>query len=548
MIGLLAILKTGATYVPLDPQFPAGRIRFILDDAGVRHVLSAESTWKALAALQATEGRRAILIDRDRESIDRRPPTRPDRDPQPTQACYAIYTSGSTGQPKGVIIGHQALVNFLWSMRRQPKMTEVDHLLAITTVSFDIAALELLLPLVCGARLTIASEAAVVDPAELERLLRTEGITMMQGTPATWRMLLESGWEGTPGLRILCGGEALPIDLAGRLVKAGDEVWNLYGPTETTIWSTIHRLEAATCEPDSAEESAVTIGRPIANTEVHILDANLQPVPIGIPGDLYLGGDGLALGYHDRDELTANRFIALSGRRLYRTGDVARYRADGDIEFLGRSDHQVKIRGFRVETGEVEAKLSSHPAIQQAVVIASGLGAQTRLVAYVLGEHPGTSALRQWLRNDLPDYMIPSVFMQLDALPLTPNGKIDRSALPQPELDVRAKQAPVTEPRDEFERAILAVWREVLENDVIGVLDDFFELGGHSLNATRIIFRLQREADLSVQLMDLFQYPTVETLAATIRQTGDDGVATSAGDQKGAIRQISADELALLEE
>ena len=354
---------------------------------------------------------------------------------KPENLAYVIYTSGSTGKPKGVQICHQSLVNFLVSMRSSPGLTPKDTLLAVTTISFDIAALELYLPLIVGARVVLASRETAARWVQVARNIGKRAITVMQATPATWRLLLEAGWEGNNNFKILCGGEALPRDLAVELLKRGSSVWNMYGPTETTVWSTTSRI--------TADGSPITIGRPIANTEVYVLDSHLEPVPVGVPGELYIGGAGVARGYLHRPELTAEKFIAHpfrdreSGARLYRTGDLARFRANGELECLGRIDNQVKVRGFRIELGEIESVLGQYPGVKQSVVVArEDTPGDKRLVAYVAvhkGQSLGVDALREFLKQRLPDYMLPSRFVFLDALPLTPNGKVDRKALPKTE-------------------------------------------------------------------------------------------------------------------
>jgi amino acid adenylation domain-containing protein len=351
---------------------------------------------------------------------------------QPNDLAYVIYTSGSTGTPKGVEIPHRAVVNFLTSMAREPGMTAQDTMLAVTTLSFDIAGLELLLPLTVGGRVVIAPHEVVIDGWQLAQLLRTSGATLMQATPATWRLLLEAGWPGEPHLTILCGGEALPPELARALLPRCRSLWNMYGPTETTIWSTVRRVTSA---------DHITLGRPIANTEVYVLSADLQPVPIGVPGELYIGGAGLARGYRHRPDLTTQRFIPhplcqASEARLYKTGDIVAYAPDGQLKYLGRADHQVKVRGYRIELSEVETALSRHPAVRDVVVMARDVApGDQQLVAYLVADQEpplSTQALRDFLQEELPSYMIPAFFMMLATLPLNPSGKIDRQALPMP--------------------------------------------------------------------------------------------------------------------
>jgi non-ribosomal peptide synthetase component F len=406
-------------------------------------------------------------------------------------------------------------VNFLASMQAEPGLREDDRLLAVTTLSFDSAVLALFGPLLAGAAVVLASHADGVDGATLRRLVADEGITLMPATPATWRLMLEAGWDGAPGFRALCGGEALPPDLAEALLARCGEVWNLYGPTETTVWSTCWRV--------AARERGISIGRPIANTSVWILDARQQPCPIGVPGEIAIGGRGVTLGYLGRPELTAERFIAdpfstAPGARLYRTGDRGRWSNDRLLEHQGRMDFQVKLRGFRIELGEVEANLMSHPAVARAVaLVREDRPGDQRLVAY-LALRPDAAvdacALRAHLRDSLPDYMLPQHFVMLDAIPLLPNGKIDRSALPAP-LAPTGTPSRVA-PRTALERRIALAMEETLALPGLGVDDDFFALGGHSLLAAQLTARLSREFGVALSLRTLFDAPSVAALAAAI--------------------------------
>ncbi|WP_438036430.1 amino acid adenylation domain-containing protein [Sorangium sp. So ce204] len=508
VIALLAVLRAGGAYVPLDPTYPRERLAYMLDDARPAALLVR----RAPADLPAPRG--AHIIDIDDPGASPGGAWGGER-PSGTGLAYVIYTSGSTGKPVGVQVTRRAVVNFLRAMAERPGVTAGDVLLAVTTVSFDIAGLELYLPLTVGARVVLAPRSVAADGAALRALVEEVAPTVMQATPATWRMLLEAGWTEGAGLKILCGGEALAADLAERLRATGADVWNLYGPTETTIWSTLHHV-------DAPQRGAVPIGRPIANTTAYVLDADLEPVPPGTRGMLYLGGEGVARGYLRRPDLTASKFVpdpfrGVAGARMFRTGDEARFSPDGALEFLGRSDFQVKVRGFRIELGEVEAALAGHPAVLQAVVVArDDAQAVKRLVAYVVPRHPGPpptqGALREHLLERLPDFMVPAAYVVLDALPLTPAGKIDRRGLPAPDPGRRALAEEVAAPRTPVEGALARIWAEVLGLPRVGIHDDFFELGGDSLLAVRVASRAGQQG-IRISPGQLVQRPTVERLA-----------------------------------
>jgi amino acid adenylation domain-containing protein len=563
IVGLLGILKAGGAYVPLDPTYPKERLALMLEDADVSVLLTQEKLIADLPQLNA----RIICLDRDGCALAQEPDRNLPHRVNPDNLAYVIYTSGSTGQPKGVQILHKALVNFLTAMSKAPGLTQNDILLAVTTLSFDIAGLELYLPLIVGARSVIVSREVAADGGQLLEQLNTSGATVMQATPATWRLLLASGWQGNQSLKILCGGEALDFQLARQLLERGQEVWNLYGPTETTIWSSIYRVEAKT----NLTPSSVSIGRPIANTQFYVLDAQLNPVPVGIAGELYIGGAGLARGYLNRPDLTAEKFIPNPFRRreqgtapvpttrgtrrelfmgispqdhtrsatdwlgnreqvnspphpltfsphLYKTGDLVRYRSDGSLEYLGRLDNQIKIRGFRIELGEIEAALKLHPEVQEAVtVVQEDEAGDKRLVAYIVPLIQNSKFkiqnLKRFLSEKLPSYMIPSVFVLLESLPLTPNGKVDRRALPEPEGIRPELDVSYVMPQTEIERAITLVWQEVLKLEKIGVRDNFFDLGGHSLLMVRVHSLLRDRLSCDISLVDMFRYPTISALA-----------------------------------
>lgn len=524
VVGLLAILKAGGTYVPLDPAYPQERLTYMLSDSQMPVLLSLKNLVAKLPEHQAD----VVCLDKDWKIISQESEDNTLSSVTAENLAYVIYTSGSTGKPKGVQICHQSVVNFLNSMRLAPGLTEQDILLAVTTISFDIAALELYLPLIVGAQVVLVTREVASDGEQLKSLVVNSGTTTMQATPATWRLLLAAGWEGNPQMKILCGGEALPRQLANQLLETGASVWNLYGPTETTIWSAIcevgvQRLAAL------SKEMPESIGRPIANTQIHLLDRQLQPVPIGVSGELHIGGAGLARGYLNRPDLTAEKFIPNpfsqeTEARLYKTGDLARYLPDGTIEYLGRIDHQVKIRGFRIELGEIEAVLAQHPKVRETVVIARDFQpGDQHLVAYVVPaqEPPTSNELRRFLKEQLPDYMVPSAFVLLDALPLTPNGKVNRRALPAPDHAKSSREETHVPPRDALEWQLLQIWEQVLKVAPISVRDDFFAIGGHSLLAVRLMAKIQQQFDKNIPLAALFQNSTIEQLAELLRQQTD---------------------------
>ncbi|MBO7885256.1 non-ribosomal peptide synthetase, partial [Burkholderia pseudomallei] len=506
MVGLLGILKSGSAYLPLDPAYPAERLAYIVDDARPALLL----TEAALRDDWRDAGVPVVLLDADGPAIDACPDHNPDdagRDARTLSSlAYVIYTSGSTGRPKGVMIEHRNLANLLGAMGEQPGIGAHDVLLAVTSLSFDIAALELFLPLLHGARAVIAARDDAADPARLAHLIESSGASLMQATPSTWRMLAQHGWpRSARPLTLLCGGEALPPALAERLLAHVPAIWNLYGPTETTVWSTVRRVTTP----------VVDIGGPIANTQVYVLDERLRPAPIGVAGELYIGGAGVARGYLNRPELTRERFVDdpfRRGGRLYRTGDLARRRADGNLEYLGRNDFQVKIRGFRIELGEIEAQLAKAHGVQGVALAARDTPtADRRLVAYYVGD-ASAAALREHAAARLPAYMVPAAYVRLAAWPLTPNGKLDRAALPAPDDEAYAR-AEYEAPRGEHECKLAAIWRAVLQVERIGRHDDFFELGGHSLLAVRAVTAMRDAFGSDTSLRDLFARPVLKDLA-----------------------------------
>ncbi|MAS92169.1 MAG: hypothetical protein CMO55_03140 [Verrucomicrobiales bacterium] len=514
--ALLGVLKAGATYVPLDPEFPEQRLKLMLEDAAPK-VLIASARLKT----SLPKGEWNVV---ELESIEATSKSPADTKITSDSLAYIIYTSGSTGTPKGVEIPHSAAVNFLRSMEKEPGLTSEDRLLAVTTLSFDISLLEMFLPLLAGATTVIASGVDVKDGRRLANLLDEEDITVMQATPATWQMLLDSGWEGRSELRIFCGGEALSRSLANVLVNSAKEVWNLYGPTETTVWSSVEKIEEG--------DQAITIGQPIANTQVYILDSNHNPVPKGFTGELWIGGDGLAKGYRNQPELTAAAFqeIELPGvgvQRIYRTGDLARWNRDNKLECLGRIDFQVKVRGVRMELGDIETALESIAGIKQAVVVKrEDLPTGEGLVAYFIEENggaPEAAAIRSELAKNLPASYLPGYFVAVDEFPLTPNRKIDRKRLPAPKLG-STKSGERVAPRNEIEKKLWDVFSRNFDSDEIGVTDNFFEMGGDSLMALRIVVDVSEAFKQDVAVDAFLTHPSIEQLAQFL---GSDPVAAS---------------------
>ncbi len=514
LITLLGVMKAGASYVPLDPGFPQDRLEMIIEDSGLAVMVSRSDIVGDLAR----DGVHEVLMDRDENTIAANPTTSLAVNVSSSNLLYTIFTSGSTGRPKGVQIEHRSTVNFINSMRREPGLTADDVLIAVTTLSFDIAVLELYLPLTVGARVVIATREETLDGNKLRALIEQENATVMQATPATWQLLFDAGWQGKADLKVLCGGEAMPVDLAQRLLVCVQSLWNMYGPTETTVWSTVHHVESA--------DGFIPIGHPIDNTIIYILDSQKRPVPIGVPGELYIGGDGLARGYLNRPELNAEKFVPdpfrkTPGARMYSTGDLARFRVDGTIQFFGRLDFQVKVRGFRIELGDIETVLGQHPAVRQNVVIVrEDTPNNKQLVGYIITDTPDVDSLieiRQYLQDKLPSYMVPSFLMPVDEFPLTPNGKINRRALPKPLVSQMLVSQGFAAPTDDVEQMLVDIWSSVLKVEQVGIHDDFFNLGGHSLLAVRVVASIEEKFGVNLPLATLFQRPTIAQLAEPLR-------------------------------
>lgn len=521
VVVMLGIMKTGATYIPLDPQFPLGRINYMLCDSGAA-ILFASSKYKN----HYQSGAKELVLEDEWLKLNQYPVTDPAVEASGDDLVYILYTSGSTGNPKGVQIAHSSLVNFLYSMQKEPGITATDKLLAVTTVSFDISGLELFLPLISGAQVIIANSDTAKDGRDLLDIIKTEGVTIMQATPYTWRIMLEAGWDSSNPIKVLCGGEALPKELANRILKQATSLWNVYGPTETTIWSTIKQIKA--------NEETITVGRPIDNTSIYILDKFLHPLPPGTVGEIYIGGDGVARGYLNRPELTNEKFVndpfsSTSGAKMYSTGDMGRFKADGEIECLGRIDTQIKIRGYRIEAGEIEHHLVNEYNIKEAIVIAvpdkNGID---KLVAYIVINdaylaESSTAQIKGWrdnLRSLVPDYMLPDDFITVPAMPLTPNGKIDKKALANQNSKLAESINVFIAPRTDVEKLVADTWSEFLEIGNIGIYDNFFELGGHSLIAVQVMTRIEKLTGKRLPLATLFENSTVEKLALMLEMDG----------------------------
>ena len=513
IVALLGILKAGGAYVPLDPSYPAERLEFMMSDSGAPFLL----TEKSLVERLPFTGAGTICVDELAGELTQRSKANPGIIGSPDNLAYVIYTSGSTGKPKGVLVPHRSVVNLLASVRETPGMTSQDVVLAITTVSFDIAVSEVILPLTVGAKIVLVNREVAADGVQLLRTVRDQKVTFIDATPATWRLLLAAGWDGTPGLTAICTGEAMPPDLAVSLTERAARVWNGYGPTETTVWSSFYEV------PRTA--GRLLIGRPIANTALYVLGANFEPVPLGVTGELFIGGEGVTHGYHKRPELTAERFLPdpfRPGSRMYKTGDVVRFLPDGNLECLGRNDNQVKLRGYRIELGEIETALMDHHAVREAVVVAQKDSGDKHLVAYVVPRNGNlrNDEVREFLRTRLPDYMVPSVFVTLESLPLSPAGKVNRRALPDPGEFTRESDKGFTSPGDELELKLTRIWEQVLRVHPIGVDENFFDLGGHSLLAVKLFAEIERLFAKNLPLATLFQAPTVRQLARVLRDEG----------------------------
>jgi amino acid adenylation domain-containing protein len=525
--ALLGVLEAGGSYVPLDPGYPAERLAWMAADAGLAAVITESSLAEAAGALGLPAAPRLVVDDLEAGPAGEAAPAAVG----PGSRAYLLYTSGSTGRPKGVEVPHGAAVSFLAAMARRPGVAPEDAVLATTTIGFDISVLEIFLPLTVGARVVLVDRETAADGAALAAHL--EEVTVAQATPTTWRMLLESGWRGRPGLKVLSGGEALDRELAERLLAAvaapAGEVWNVYGPTETTVWSTAGRVAPG--------EGPVAIGEAIDNTRLAVVDRRGERCPVGVPGELWIAGAGVARGYRGRPGATAERFVpdpfaaeaggapgGSAGGRAYRTGDLARWRPDGSLECLGRLDHQVKVRGHRIEPGEIEAALLERPDVARAVVApVAGPEGRARLAAYLVLEpgrpEPAAAELRAALAERLPEYMVPALFAVIPELPTTPSGKVDRKALPDPEAGRVASGEEFAPPETPAELALAEVWREVLGVERVGTRDGFFALGGDSILALQVVARAAR-AGWTLAVRDIFRHGSLGELATVARSGG----------------------------
>jgi amino acid adenylation domain-containing protein len=518
-IGLLAISKTGATYLPLDPIYPKARLSLILEDA--KPVLLVSES-EMSGNLPETKARIVHLNDKEKFSSESSENL---GNGNSNNNAYILYTSGSTGKPKGVQIRQHSVVNLLLSMRKSLRVTARDILLAVTTISFDIAELEIFLPLISGAKLVIATEEEAMNVDLLKNKIEETEATIFQATPVTFRMLLLSGWDGKKDLKVMCGGEAFSKELAQGLLLRCEEVWNGYGPTEATIYSVIRKILKEDCEG----EGYVPIGRPVDNTKLYVLNQRLMPVPIGVAGELFIGGDGVSKGYLNLNEMTNERFIPDPfsndpDARIYKTGDLVHYFPDGTLMYLNRVDLQVKIRGYRIELGEIESAISKFTGIKEnAVVVYTDEQSEKVLVAYCVidnGTALNETELRQFLKEKLPDYMVPSAFVLMEKLPLTANKKVDRKALPEPTNLSSSFSKDYVEPTTDTEKKLTAIWSSILKIEKIGILDNFFEIGGHSMIAVNMIIRIEKEFGIRLPLATLFEQSDIQKLAKVI----EDGI------------------------
>ena len=523
LVYLLGIVKTGAGYVPLDPSFPAERLQYMCDHSELKLVIGTS----AVEGLVESFEKPTLIVENIEQEVLASAKSLTEIEVAMESTCYVIYTSGSTGTPKGVEIPHGAVVNFLYSMAQQPGFNQDDCVLAVTTLSFDIAVLELFLPLVVGGTTAIASKEVTLDGQRIVDAIDRHKVTMFQSTPASLRLMISAGWKGHDELKVLCGGEPMPTDLVAPLLERCGELWNMYGPTETTVWSSVYRITDA--------NAPILIGKPIANTQIYILDKNLQPVPVGADGEIFIGGAGVTLGYLNQAQMTRERFVEnpyfnpfvdYCNHRIYKTGDLGRYRADGNIQFLRRNDKQVKVRGFRIELGEVESAIKSLDGVHQVVaIVREDKPGDTRLVAYWVSQNePGNAPIdaeqiRESLRASLPYYMVPQHCIELEALPQTNNGKIDYKALPVPNANTEVASDEF-QPQTAVQRLIAEIWQDTLDIDDVMISDNFFDLGGHSLLVMKVINAIEERTGARLNPPE-FLIGTLEQLADKVEEEAD---------------------------
>ena len=540
LVYLYGILKASAGYVPLDPAYPSDRLQYMCNHSQLKLIVTENDLKERVAEFKKPQ----IEIDSFDKQIKTLDATIVKSQSTPTDICYVIYTSGSTGEPKGVQIPHGAVINFLYAMRETPGFTANESVLAVTTLSFDIAVLELYLPTIFGGSVVIMDTHGAVNGEQLAQALDAHDISLLQATPGTWRLMIQSGWKGKSDLKVLCGGEPMPNDLVQPLLDRCSELWNMYGPTETTVWSVAFQIKSA--------EAPILIGKPIGNTQIYLLGPDGQEVPVGAEGEVFIGGAGVTLGYRNRQDLTDERFVKNRYRnpftnyvsdRLYKTGDLARYQFDGNLQFLRRNDKQVKVRGFRIELGEIEQNIESHPAVlQNVVIVREDTPGDHRLVAYFV-TRPGHSVdgnqLREHLRKSVPYYMLPQHFVVLDAMPQTNNGKIDYKALPAPRAEAVAvdnDQPDATSPAEVF---MVDLWSSVLEIDDVGLNDTFFDVGGHSLLAMKVISEVQDETGIKLGPQD-FLVCTLQQLAEKIEKSDTFAGGADAKKEKASASNVQA--------
>ncbi|WP_337866662.1 amino acid adenylation domain-containing protein [Ignavibacterium sp.] len=511
--ALLGIVKAGAAYLPLDPMFPDKRLEYMLNDSGTNYLLTESSLFQKFNQFKGkfidiSEVKQIKKLDQTNDL------SRPD------SLAYVIYTSGSTGNPKGVQILHSSLTNFLLSMQKTPGLSSEDNVLALTTLSFDISGLEIFLPLITGAGITIASKDEAKDAKELLKKIKKDNITVVQATPSSWEMLIDSGWNENLNIKALCGGEALTRELADKILDRVDELWNMYGPTETTIWSSCAKV---------TKEDTIHIGKPITNTQFYIVDNNLNFCPPGVPGELLIGGAGLSIGYLNKPELTVEKFIVNpfdkeKKTKVYRTGDLVKLNSKMQIEFLGRIDSQVKIRGFRIELDEIEAVIKQSELVKDCAVVVKEINNDKKIVAYMILDNPidkeeitqQIKKIRENAIQKLPDYMIPSLIIDINKFPLTPNNKIDKKALAELKISDVNYSTSSTKPENETQKLLAKIWENLLGITGIGIDDNFFELGGHSILAAQMLADFEKETCKRIPLAEMFTSQTIRQLASKV--------------------------------